>query len=146
MNAIDIFTIAPFLNDCPQCGHGKVGTNEKTKEFHGTLDVGDTLYTRTCRCGFEVTIDTNDGVTKESVQKKIEEALEAYKTPQEKRWVLEVEDVKTIDELRKMGIVSYVPKMMDDLVFVKTSMTKQELLDIPGVKSCRPESVGSIFV
>lgn len=148
MNAMDMLTIAPFLNDCPQCGYGKVGTNEKTNEFHGALKVGDNLYTRKCRCGFEVTIDTNDDVTKETIQKKIDEALEAFKSAQQKKWVLTVEDLKTIDELSEMGIVHYIPKFVEKFkfVFVETTMTQQELLNIPGVMDCREERVGTFFL
>lgn len=80
MNAMDYLRIAPFLNDCPNCGYDNVGTNEKIGEFHGALNVEDNLFTRKCRCGFEVTVDSNKGTTKKVIKKQIDDALEQFKT------------------------------------------------------------------
>lgn len=78
MNVQDYLRIAPFINDCPKCGYGNVGTDEKTGEFHGALNVDDNLFTRKCRCGFEVTIDANVGTTKTKIKKQIDLALSNF--------------------------------------------------------------------
>lgn len=75
MNVQDYLRIAPFVNDCPKCGYGNVGTINKTGEFHGALEVDDNLFIRKCRCGFEVTIDANLGTTKAKIKKQIDKAL-----------------------------------------------------------------------
>jgi hypothetical protein len=36
--------------DCPDCGSDKVGNGA------GTLEIEDNTFTRTCKCGFEITI------------------------------------------------------------------------------------------
>ncbi|MFJ6264394.1 DUF3797 domain-containing protein [Lysinibacillus xylanilyticus] len=79
MDVRDYLRIAPFVNDCPNCGYENVGTNESTGEFHGVLNVDDNLFTRKCRCGFEVTIDSNKGTTKKKIQTQIDAALEQFK-------------------------------------------------------------------
>ncbi|RDW17619.1 hypothetical protein CWR48_13975 [Oceanobacillus arenosus] len=79
MNAMDFLKISPFLNDCPNCGYDNVGTNDKTGEYHGTLDVDDNLYNRKCRCGFAVTIDANEGTSKKIIKSKIDIALEDFR-------------------------------------------------------------------
>jgi hypothetical protein len=79
MNAMDYLRIAPFLNDCPNCKYGNVGT-DKTGEFHGALNVDDNLFTRKCRCGFEVTVDSNKGTTKKVIQYQIDQVLEKFKS------------------------------------------------------------------
>lgn len=79
MNAMDYLRIAPFLNDCPNCKYGNVGTDENTGEFHGALNVDDNLFTRKCRCGFEVTVDSNKGTTNKVIQSQIDQALEKFK-------------------------------------------------------------------
>lgn len=76
MDVMDYLKIAPFLNNCPNCGYGSVGTNESTGEFHGALDVNENLFTRKCRCGFEVTVDSNKGTTKKKIKTQIDTALE----------------------------------------------------------------------
>lgn len=79
MNAMDYLRIAPYLNDCPNCGYGNVGTDEKTGEFHGALIVEDNLFTRKCRCGFEVTVDSNKGTTRKAIKEQINIPLECFK-------------------------------------------------------------------
>ncbi len=78
MNVNDYLRIAPFINDCPNCVYGSVGTYEKTGEYHGTLGVNENLFTRKCRCGFEITIDADKGTTNSKLKKAISEALETF--------------------------------------------------------------------
>jgi hypothetical protein len=82
MNAMDYLRIAPFLNDCPNCGYDSVGTNETTGEYHGALLVEENLFTRKCRCGFEVTIDSNIGTENKIINEQINDALELFKEKQ----------------------------------------------------------------
>ena len=63
--------VEPDLKRCPKCGDKNMGVNEQTNEWYGTLEVNDNLYTRKCRCGFEVTVDTNYGTTKKKIEKQI---------------------------------------------------------------------------
>lgn len=37
-------------NKCPECGSDKVGNGE------GVLDVGDSTFFRSCKCGWEVEV------------------------------------------------------------------------------------------
>lgn len=75
MNIQHYLRISTFVNDCPNCGYDRVGTEDATDEFHGALIVDDNLFTRKCRCGFEITIDANNGTTKTKIKKQIDAAL-----------------------------------------------------------------------
>lgn len=79
MNSIDLVRIAPFLKDCPNCSYGNVGTNEKTGEYHGALNIDDNFFTRKCRCGFEITIDANKGTSKKIIKSQIDNALDSFR-------------------------------------------------------------------
>lgn len=65
-----------------------------------------------------------------------------------KKWIVKFDDLSTINKLEAMGILSYKPMLCEKLkfVFIETSMTKEEILKINGVKSCREERVGSVWV
>lgn len=80
MNIQTYLSIAKLVNDCPNCGYNMVGTDEKTGDFHGSLNVDDNLFTRKCRCGFEITINSDKGTTKKIVTSQIDEALESFQT------------------------------------------------------------------
>lgn len=82
MDVMDYLRITPLLNKCPHCGHGQVGTNDSTSEFHGALLIEDNLFTRKCRCGFEITIDSKDGTSKKILKVKINEELKRFKEHQ----------------------------------------------------------------
>lgn len=79
MNMIDLLRISPFLNDCPNCSHGNVGTNEKTGEYHGSINIDENLFTRECRCGFEITIDAEKGTSKNIIKSQIDSKLKYFK-------------------------------------------------------------------
>lgn len=74
----DYLRIAELTNDCPNCGYGNVGTNQETGEHHGSLEVNDNLFTRKCRCGFEITIDANNGTSRSKLKKQIGAAVEKF--------------------------------------------------------------------
>jgi len=38
---------------CPQCGNTKIGKRQ------GSIRVEDNTFTRTCKCGFKITVDKN---------------------------------------------------------------------------------------
>lgn len=69
---------SPQLNNCPCCGYLNIGTNEKTGEWYGSFEVKDNIYSRKCRCGFEVKIDTDKCSTKKKIHKQISSALSEY--------------------------------------------------------------------
>lgn len=51
---MDVKTLLPIMKKyekCPKCGNDKVGTDE------GGIIVEDDTYTRTCKCGFKITIN-----------------------------------------------------------------------------------------
>jgi hypothetical protein len=68
MNAMDYLRVAPFINDCPNCGNGNVGNGQ------GTLEIDKTIK-RTCKCGFKFEYDVSNGTTKTKIKKAIDEAL-----------------------------------------------------------------------
>lgn len=69
MNAMDYLRVAPLINDCPNCGNEFVGNGQ------GTLEVDDNLVKRTCKCGFNLEYDVNNGTTKKRIKQAIDEAL-----------------------------------------------------------------------
>lgn len=79
MDVMDYLRITPFLNNCPHCGHGQVGTNDSTGEFHGALLIEDNLFTRKCKCGFKITIDSNESTSKKDVKVKINDELKRFR-------------------------------------------------------------------
>ncbi|WP_099335826.1 DUF3797 domain-containing protein [Clostridium cadaveris] len=51
---MDIYTVCKLLGTygaCPKCGNKYLGDGE------GTLEVNETSFKRTCKCGFEINID-----------------------------------------------------------------------------------------
>lgn len=69
MNSMDYLRIAPFINDCPNCGSDMIDNSQ------GTLEVSGNLIKRTCECGFRFEYDANSGTTKAKIQKSVKEAL-----------------------------------------------------------------------
>jgi Domain of unknown function (DUF3797) len=51
MNIVDSLTLMKQYGDCPQCGNDKLGDGE------GTLNIENEIFTRTCKCGFEIKVD-----------------------------------------------------------------------------------------
>lgn len=78
MDVNSYLSIAKLLNDCPNCNYNMIGTNETTGEFHGALNVNENLFTRKCRCGFEVTVDSDKGITKKVIKSQIDKVLEQF--------------------------------------------------------------------
>lgn len=66
--------IAPFINDCPNCGNQMVGNGE------GALNVDDNMVKRTCKCGFNFEYDVKNGTSKTKVKKAIDESLKSMKS------------------------------------------------------------------
>lgn len=64
------------------------------------------------------------------------------------KWVVGFDDLKTIDTLEQMEILSYKPLFHEKckFVFVETDMSKEEILRIEGVKSCRKERIGTLWI
>lgn len=78
MDYNDYLKIQKFINDCPVCKLDLIGTDEMTGEFHGSLELKDSIVTRKCKCGFEITVDSKNGVAKGELKKRIEVALNKY--------------------------------------------------------------------
>ncbi|MCA1064866.1 hypothetical protein QTG56_24980 (plasmid) [Rossellomorea sp. AcN35-11] len=63
-------------------------------------------------------------------------------------WVVWFEDLGTVDHLESLGILSHKPLFMKELkiVFIKTDMKEEEILNIKGITDCREPSVGTVQV
>ena len=63
-------------------------------------------------------------------------------------WVVGVEDIQTVERLEKEKLLSYKPLFFEQLkvVFIKTDKTKEEIMCIKGITSCREERKGTLFV
>lgn len=62
------------------------------------------------------------------------------------KYVLTIKDDATLERLYDLNIVSYVPKLTDAIVFVRTTMTPEQLMALEGVLHCREASVGTLNV
>lgn len=69
MNIHLYLEVAPHINDCPRCENPYVGNGQ------GTLNVGDDIIERTCKCGFKFSYDVKNGTSPEKIKKAIELAL-----------------------------------------------------------------------
>lgn len=54
MDVIKLLLIMKKYEDCPKCGSGTIGNGE------GGIIIEDETYTRTCKCGFHITVDENN--------------------------------------------------------------------------------------
>lgn len=70
MNAMDYLRIAPFVNDCPNCGSDLLGNGQ------GTYELKDNTIKRSCKCGFKFEYDSRNGTTKTKIKQAIDKALE----------------------------------------------------------------------
>ena len=78
MNSMDFLRIAPFINDCPACGEPNVGTDENGFQ-KGTYIMDDNLFTRTCHCGFGITIDPKNGTSRHILKKTVDKAVKEFR-------------------------------------------------------------------
>lgn len=53
MNAYKLLAIMPKYEKCPNCGSTTIGNGQ------GGVIVEDETFTRTCKCGFKITVDEN---------------------------------------------------------------------------------------
>lgn len=53
MNAFKLMDVLKKYEKCPKCGNNKIGNGE------GGIVVEDDTYTRTCKCGFKITVNEN---------------------------------------------------------------------------------------
>ncbi|NEZ76673.1 DUF3797 domain-containing protein [Clostridium botulinum] len=53
MNSRELMPIMKKYEKCPKCRNNKIGNGE------GGIIVEDDTYTRTCKCGFKITVDEN---------------------------------------------------------------------------------------
>lgn len=83
-------------------------------------------------------------------QKRMEEKILSSKKEGShlNRWVVKFSDLKTVETLKEMGILHYLPKFHEKLkfAFVETTMSQEEVLAIEGIESVREEAVGTLFV
>ncbi|PLS18966.1 hypothetical protein CVD28_00770 [Bacillus sp. M6-12] len=70
MDVRNFLRVAPYINDCPKCG------SDDVSEDNGTMEVKDNLVKRTCKCGFHLEYDMNNGTTRAKVKKAVEQALQ----------------------------------------------------------------------
>lgn len=69
MGINDFLAISKLTNNCPKCGSDTLGNGE------GALLVNENLFTRSCKCGFHLEYDTNNGVSRNKIMKAIYKAL-----------------------------------------------------------------------
>jgi transcription elongation factor Elf1 len=69
MNSMDYLRVAPFINDCPNCGNQFVGNGQ------GTLEVDNNIVKRTCKCGFNFEYDIINGTSKKKIKQAIDVVL-----------------------------------------------------------------------
>jgi len=53
---MNVEKVMPLLNKyekCPQCGNTLIGKHQ------GSIRIEDKTFTRTCKCGFKITVDKN---------------------------------------------------------------------------------------
>lgn len=53
MNAYKLLEIMPKYEKCPNCGSTTIGNGQ------GGIIVEDETFTRTCKCGWKITVDEN---------------------------------------------------------------------------------------
>lgn len=58
-----------------------------------------------------------------------------------KKYVLTIKDNETLERLYDLNIVSYVPKLTGKTIFVRTTMTPEQLMALEGVLHCRESAV-----
>jgi len=54
MNALKTIELLGKYSVCPNCGNQNVGNGE------GTLDIGDDIFKRTCKCGWSIEIKEDE--------------------------------------------------------------------------------------
>lgn len=54
MNFDKVLKLMRKYNNCPKCGHDKIGNGE------GKILIEDEIFIRECKCGFKVIVDEND--------------------------------------------------------------------------------------
>lgn len=59
MEITKLMPIMKKYEKCPNCGSTTVGNGK------GGIIIEDDTYTRTCKCGFKITVDENDKEIKE---------------------------------------------------------------------------------
>lgn len=69
MDVRDYLTVSKYVNDCPNCGSAEVG------EGFGTISANESIFERTCECGFKFKYDVNAGVKQKQIKQAIDEAL-----------------------------------------------------------------------
>ncbi|RYI30548.1 hypothetical protein EVU96_09030 [Bacillus infantis] len=63
------------------------------------------------------------------------------------KWVVDYEDINTVKHLESLGLLSYVPMFHEELkfVFIKTDMTKEQIMKIKGITNARKEYIGHLI-
>lgn len=71
---------------------------------------------------------------------------ESAKRPGDNRYVISYRDAETLERLKKMGIISYLPELHEELrfFFANSKLTHAELEAIEGVTAVRVPRVGSL--
>lgn len=65
-----------------------------------------------------------------------------------KKWVVRFNDLKTVDKLRELEILSYVPTLYEQsrFVFIETNMSKEEILAIKGITEARESRIATLNI
>lgn len=64
------------------------------------------------------------------------------------KWVVRFDNIKTLDRLRELDILSYVPTLYEELmfVFIETDMSEEEILSIKGITEARNSRMATLNI
>ena len=64
------------------------------------------------------------------------------------KWIVRYDDEITLDLLKNLGLISYIPALHETLkfVFIETELTEEEILRIQGITSAALSRNGTLNV
>ncbi|MER3123048.1 DUF3797 domain-containing protein [Bacillus altitudinis] len=68
-NALDLLKVSKLINGCPNCSNDLIGNGQ------GTLEVEETSFKRTCKCGFSIELNTQDRVNEKNIRLEIDKVI-----------------------------------------------------------------------
>lgn len=65
-----------------------------------------------------------------------------------KKWIVHFDNAKIVETLERLEILSYIPTLYEELkfVFIRTDMSKEEILRIEGITKVTESRIGSLNV
>ena len=60
-------------------------------------------------------------------------------------WLISYEGEKTLDEIKKIGLIEYEPEIENmNFIVMRTYLNKETILSIRGVRACVKPAVGTL--